>query len=470
MRPGRQLALAGAWVAGLLCLPLAWALPSTVSGDSRTRPGVILLMSDDQGWGDAGYQGHPTLETPALDLMAREGVVFDRFYSAAPVCSPTRGSCLTGRHPARYGITGANTGHLPPEEVNLAQVLGEAGYTTGMFGKWHLGTLTTKVEDANRGGPRGAAHFAPPWDRGFDVSFVTESKVPTWNPLVVPAEGLGHRAGAGKKEAGEPYGTRYWTGLDAAVEEGLEGDDSEVIMDRAIEFIDDALEGERPFLAVIWFHAPHLPAIAGGEDLARYPELSPEERHYNGCITAMDRQVGRLREHLEQRGAAGDTLLFFCSDNGPENRTPGSAGGLRERKRSLREGGIRVPGIAVWPGRLRPRRLSVPASTSDYLPTICDLLGLSCPDDLDGRSLRPWLEGGAGSRPQGIGFTSGRQRAWVTDRFKLYSSDEGRVFKLHDLVEDPGEEVDLTSTQPELAARLRSDFEAWYAGLEPGED
>jgi len=139
-----------------------------LDGDSIKEPNVILCMSDDQGWGDVGYNGHPVLKTPNLDQMAKEGITFERFYSGAPVCSPTRGSCLTGRHPYRYGIYHANVGHVKKEEITLAEVLKMQGCATGHFGKWHLGTLTKTVKEANRGGRRGAAHYSPPWENGFD--------------------------------------------------------------------------------------------------------------------------------------------------------------------------------------------------------------------------------------------------------------------------------------------------------------
>jgi arylsulfatase A-like enzyme len=144
--------------------------------NSSARPNVILVMTDDQGWADTGYNGHPVLKTPNLDQVAKEGIRFERFYSGAPVCSPTRGSCLTGRHPYRYGIYHANVGHMKKQEIVLAEVLKMQGYTTGHFGKWHLGTLTKTVEESNRGGKRGAAHYSPPWENGFDECFSTEAR------------------------------------------------------------------------------------------------------------------------------------------------------------------------------------------------------------------------------------------------------------------------------------------------------
>ena len=307
-------------------------------------------MTDDQGWGDTGYNGHPVLKTPNLDAMARDGIRFDRFYAGAPVCSPTRGSAITGRHPYRYGIFYANVGHMKPEEVTLAEALKPLGYMTGHFGKWHLGTLTKTERDSNRGGPRGAAHYSPPWENGFDVCFSTEAKVPTWNPMVTPP-------GAGKRRAeGRPYGTAYWIGPGKKATKDLEGDDSRIIMDRVVPFIEKATAEGRPFLAVIWFHSPHRPVVAGPEYKRLYADRPKAEQNYYGCLTAMDEQVGRLRKTLARCGAAENTMLWFCSDNGPEGRA-GKAlkiepGGSAIWKLRDAEGAVvrtwELPPVAAW--------------------------------------------------------------------------------------------------------------------------
>ena len=255
-----------------------------------TRPNIILVMCDDLGYGDVGFNDNEVIFTPHLDAMATRGVRFTRFYAGGPVCSPTRGTCLTGRHYFRYGVTHANKGCLPSEEINLAKVLRSQGYTTGHFGKWHLGTLTTTMQEGNRGGPKGAAYYAPPWERGFDVCFSTEAKVPTWDPMVTPAEG-NSRWGV----PGSPFGTYYWNEAGERVHDGLKGDDSRVIMDRVIPFIEDAARRRQPFFAVVWFHAPHTPVVAGLDYRALYEEFTQDEQHYYGCITAMDEQIGRLR-------------------------------------------------------------------------------------------------------------------------------------------------------------------------------
>jgi len=440
-------------------------IPGDEQPNRNNNPNIIICMSDDQGWGDTGYNGHPLLKTPHLDAMASNSLCFDRFYAAAPVCSPTRGSCLTGRHPYRYGIFHANTGHLPKQEKNLATILQNRGYTTGHFGKWHLGTLTRTEKDSNRGGPEDAAHYAPPWERGFDECFSTEAKVPTFNPMQKPPKD------GEKQNSEEPYGTYYWSGPDRKVRENLKGDDSRIIMDRAIPFIRNAVEKETPFFAVVWFHAPHKPVLAGPEHRALYKDCPEEAQNYFGCITAMDEQVGRLRKTLKDLGAAANTLFWFCSDNGPEDKkdTPwnGSAGPFRGRKRSLFEGGVRVPGMLEWPARVTsPRRVSMPCSTLDYYPTLLDIL--KCTEEgqdrpLDGISLVPLIEGRMTRRAKPLAFESKKQLALSDDRFKLISQDGGENYSLFDLIEDPSETRDLASIDPERTKTMRNALDTWRA-------
>jgi arylsulfatase A-like enzyme len=432
---------------------------------------VILCMADDLGWGSVGYNGNEVIATPHLDAMASEGVRFDRFYSAAPVCSPTRASCLTGRHPYRTGVFGANSGILRPEEVTLAEVLKEHGYATGHFGKWHLGTLSTTEGDSNRGGSKHPELFNPPWRNGFERCFSTEAKVPTCDPLKRPAkfsrEGASLKFGwprLGADEPHLPYGTAYWNERGERITEDLDGDDSRLIIDRALSFIETAVTEERPFLAVIWFHAPHLPCVATEEYAAMYEGLGFEMQQYAGCITALDAQLGRLRSSLAELGVADRTMLWFCSDNGPERNTPGETGGFRERKRSLHEGGVRVPGLLVWPGREFRGVVTEPVVTSDYFPTILEALEIEIGDSsrkLDGVSILPLLEGDPFERPTPIGFVSSKQVAWNGARYKYYRKPGMEA--LFDLLSDPYEERDLAGTHPDLMEAQRDRHAAWMA-------
>jgi len=411
------------------------------------RPNLVFLMADDQGWGDVGYRGHQVLQTPHLDRLATQGVRFDRFYAASPVCSPTRGSCLTGRHPFRYGIYFANAGGprdpseytLPDAEITIAELVRPLGYRTGHFGKWHLGDFA---------GPRKSS----PADAGFSDWFSTVRKVPTVDP---PA-------------------SEYWEN-GRPVTRPLSGDDSRLIMDRALAFIESAVRARRPFLSVIWFHTPHLPVLATPEFRARYRTRAAAEQHYWGALTALDAQVGRLREALRRWGVRRDTMLWYTSDNGPEGDAwgpawPGSAGPWRGRKASLFEGGIRVPGLLEWPARFpQPRTVAAACSTSDYFPTVCDALGLPPPDarPIDGVSLLPLIASGAAARPRPLAFettrlTRGSPRlAWIEDRWKLLSNLNEEEDLLFDLIQDPAETRNLAAAYPEESRRMRALLAAW---------
>ncbi len=436
------------------------ALPWTFFGIKKVKdkPNIVLCMADDLGFGDTGFNGNSIIKTPNLDAMAKAGLHFTRFYSAAPVCSPTRGSCLTGRHPYRYGITFANVGHMPKEEVTLAEVLKTQGYTTGHFGKWHLGTLTKTEKDSNRGGPRGAKHYSPPWENGFDICFSTEAKVPTWDPMKKP-------------ESNEPYGTYYWTEDGTKAIENLKGDDSRVIMDRVVPFIRNAAKDKKPFLAVVWFHTPHLPVIAGAEYRKMYSQYSDDEQHYYGCVSAMDEQMGRLRNQLRELGIADDTMVWFCSDNGPEGkdgkrgRTRGSAGSLRGRKRSLFEGGVRVPTLLEWPARVKGGKVTdIPCCTSDYFPTVLDVLNIKIKGQakpIDGVSLLPLIQGKMNKRPVPIAFESGSQVSLTDNRYKIYSKNKGKTYMLFDLIEDPGEKKDLAAEKPQILQSMKATLTKW---------
>ncbi|MBM4025900.1 MAG: N-acetylgalactosamine 6-sulfate sulfatase [Planctomycetes bacterium] len=436
-------------------------LPRAVAqaGAGTGKPNIILCMADDLGWGDPGFNGNAVIRTPNLDAMAAGGLRFTRFYAAAPVCSPTRGSCLTGRHPYRYGIFFANEGHLRDEEVTLAEVLRDQGYATGHFGKWHLGTLLPDYSGKGAGrNPK--ENCMTPGRSGFEEWFSTEFAVATWDPYE-PAN-----------SHGKSHDVRalYWHN-GRNVTEKLAGCDSRIIMDRALPFMRQAVAAGRPFFAVIWFHAPHAPVVAGPPYKQMYASYSEGEQHYYGCITALDEQIGRLRAELRRLNAADSTMLWFCSDNGPEGkdgtqgRNRGSAGPFRGRKRDLLEGGIRVPALLEWPARIQGGQVTdVPCCTADYYPTVLDLLGFRAqgqPEPVDGISLRPLLEGTRRDRPAPIAFESGTQVALMDERYKLYSQDRGRSYALYDLVADPGETKDLAAEDPARVAAMKTKLDGW---------
>lgn len=465
------------WFAAAFAVACPFA-PSLIH--AAEKPNIVLVMCDDLGWGDVGFNGGKVIKTPHLDEMAKNSLKFNRFYAQSPVCSPTRGSCLTGRHPFRYGIPFANSGHMKPEELTLAELLKEMGYATGHFGKWHLGTLTTEVKDANRGAPGNVKDFSPPQANGFDVCFSTESKVPTYDPMITP-KGTGKKNfwdSIEDKSNSKPYGTYYWNEKGEMVKDNLEGDNSRVIMDRVVPFIETAATKQQPFFAVVWFHTPHLPVVADAEHRAMYPDAKEgREKNYYGCVTAMDEQMGRLRETLREAGVADDTLITFCSDNGPEgnSKDPGSAGPFRGRKRSLYEGGVRVPGLVEWPSKIKPSETDFPAVTSDYLPTIIDLVGATIADDrpIDGISLRSVFDGQQDSRPKPIGFQSKGQMALSANRYKLFRKSNKSNWELYDLLEDREESKDVAEENPEIVESMSRYLIAWQkscAKSEAGQD
>jgi arylsulfatase A-like enzyme len=357
----------------------------SLQAQEKSSPNIILLLADDLGWGDVGFNGNEIIKTPQLDKMAASGVVYKRFYAASPLCSPTRGSCLTGRYPFRYGILSAHTHGLRPAEITVAEVAKERNYTTGLFGKWHLGWL----EPDN---VKGRGIYSPPWHHGFDSSFCTYSAVPTYDPQITP-DGWNKW---GNKE-GERWSESYFIN-GREVTEKLQGDDSKIIMDKAIPFIENAVKREQPFFACIWFHTPHEPVVAGPEYRAMYRQYSDSAQHYFGCITAMDDQIGRLNSKLEQLGVADNTIILFTSDNGPEGEVSqpvnkiASTGPFRGHKHTIYEGGLRVPAVLYWPGNIDPGRVSdAITGTVDFFPTVAQLFNYEFSDEntriIDGESL-----------------------------------------------------------------------------------
>ncbi|MFD2158350.1 sulfatase [Rubritalea tangerina] len=445
-------------------------------------PNVILIMCDDLGWGDTGYNGSTVIKTPALDQMAKEGLKMNRFYSASAVCSPTRASCLTGRNPFRTGVPTANSGFLRPEEVTLSEVLKNEGYATGHFGKWHLGTLTHTEKDANRGKPGNTKDYNPPKLHGYDTAFVTESKVPTYDPMVKPVkfdEGESLKLGweyVKEGEETEPYGTFYWDIEGQKVTDHLNGDDSKVIMDRVLPFVDKAVREKKPFFSVIWFHAPHLPCVAGPKHQEMYKDQPIHMRNYAGCITALDEQIGRLREHLKTKGVDENTMIWFCSDNGPESQDRpdnGSAGPYRGRKRDLYEGGVRVPGLLIWPAKIKQgRETDMPCVTSDYLPTVLDAMGLEHPQpklELDGESLMPLIEGQSERRKKQLGFLYANRVSFSNEKYKIVSYAQ-KPFQLYDMENDPYEKRDVAAEKPEELKKLEADYKVWLASVKESFD
>lgn len=457
--------------AAVICVMLAsfiLAVPAEAAGnDSKKKPNIILCMADDLGWGDVAYNGNKHIKTPHLDTMCENGLRLDRFYTASPLCSPTRASCLTGRCPLRGGILAAHTNGLRQGEISVAKLAKSKDYATGIFGKWHLGWV--KLSDESSRG-----FYSPPWYHDFDESFVTTSAVPTWDPTVTPAwwNSWGGKAGQPWK-GGKPY---VHNGVEVA--ENMAGDDSRVIMDRVIPFIRKSVESDTPFLTCVWFHAPHEPVVAGPEYRKMYKEYDEKKQHYYGCITAMDEQIGRLRAELRKMKIENDTVLFFCSDNGPADsltkKKIASAGPFKGHKHTMYEGGVRVPSLVEWPGHIKPGSVSdVMTGTVDYFPTISELLGVgdgfTKGRPMDGLSLLPVFEGHSKQRSKPMFFSYQRlykgidgQAIIIDKRYKLlHRAQKDGDYELYDILEDPAEKHDLKNEKPELFKTMKEQLDQY---------
>ncbi len=455
----------------ILCLSTAAALPAA------EKPNIVLVMADDQGWGDMAYNGHPVLKTPNFDAMAASGLRFDRFYAAAPVCSPTRGSVMTGRHPNRFGCF--QWGHtLRPQEITVAEALKKAGYTTGHFGKWHLGSV-------RKGSP------VNPGASGFDAWFSAENFFDN-NPIL--------------SREGKAVQT--------------EGESSMVTVDAALEFIRHCVADRKRFLAVVWFGSPHGPHQAFEEDRRQYADQPKAFQNFYGEITAMDRAFGKLRTELGDLGIRENTILWYCSDNGALGKV-GSSGGHRGNKGQVYEGGLLVPAILEWPARIpKPRTTDVRSNTSDIYPTLLEIVGVTMEGQppLDGVSLVTLIEGKMTGRPKPMGFwhypikgigtpshqwmtevlaaqEAGREpeadwklrldagkitqrysetelpghSAWIHGDWKLHRIADktgAKVrFELYNLADDREEKNDLLARQPDLAERMKTALEGWQRSV-----
>jgi len=408
------------------------------------RPNVVLVMADDQGWGQTGYYNHPVLKTPHLDAMAKVGLRFDRFYAGGPVCSPTRATVLTGRSHDRTGVFDHGFA-LRSQEKTLARALQRAGYATGHFGKWHLNGLR------GPGVPILKDDSHSPGKVGFDV-WLSVTNFFERDPLL---------SRMGKFE-------------------DYQGDSSEVVVDEALKFISEQVQAKQPFFTVIWYGTPHSPWIASAEDKGPFAQLTPKAQDHYGELVAMDRSIGALRKGLRKLGVADDTLVWFTSDNGGlPGFEPDTTGGLRGYKSSMYEGGLRVPCVIEWPAGIAKARITKhPAGAVDIFPTIaeiCDLPKSAMLQPQDGLSLKPLFAMETGPRTKPLPFQS-RERVVVIDNdYKLLSlpGKKGPRYELYNLAKDHAEETNLVDAEPKIAAHLRRQLEATrtsIAGSVAGKD
>lgn len=419
----------------VISLFLALFSSSRAYADTK-RPNIILIMSDDQGWGQVGYMGHPHLKgnTPNLDEMSRTGIRFNRFYAAASVCSPTRASVLTGRSPRRTGVPGLHK-RLCLQEKTLPQALKKAGYITAHFGKWHLGGVQGSAMPILPNDPNGPKHY------GFD-EWLSATNYIEMNPLMT------HN---GKVV-------------------GLKGESSVLMVEAGLKFIE--ANKDKPTFTVLWYGSPHFPYTALPQDMKGLPkDMDSKQRQLLGEVVAMDRSIGMLRTRLHELKMAKNTLIWFCSDNGGRDHEPHAMADLRGAKGSLHEGGIRVPGIIEWPGNIKPQVTDFPASTMDIMPTLVDLLDL--PKDLmldvvDGESILPLFKGETPKRTHGIYFGN-KGTALIDGNYKLVKNGKGSKWELYDLEKDMAETTDLAAQLPERVRIMTQEAEAITASINESE-
>lgn len=403
---------------------------------AKSRPNVILVMTDDQGWGQTGYYNHPVLKTPNLDNMAENGLRFDRFYAGAPNCSPTRATIMTGRSNDRTGVL--NHGYpMRKQEKTLPQAMRQAGYATGHFGKWHLNGFSGPGVPVLANDERGPGPF------GFD-EWLSVTNYFDRDPLM-------SRNGKFEK---------------------FKGDSSEVIVAEALKFIRRQAGRKKPFLSVIWYGTPHSPFRAAEQDKEAFADLGKSSQDHYGELVAMDRSIGTLRKGLRDLDIAENTLVWFCSDNGGLGKIkPGTVGGLRGYKGSIFEGGLRVPAIVEWPAVItRPRITKHPAVTLDIFPTIVEILGL--PESVllkpyDGMTIRALFDGETGPRSKPIPFRHTGRAALVDNDYKLLTENLAKgQFQLYNLAQDPAETTDIYADHPKIAKRMLKSFQDWNRQVE----
>ena len=390
------------------------------------KPNIILVMADDQGWGQTGYRNHTALKTPNLDDMAANGLRFDRFYSGGPVCSPTRATILTGRTHDRTGVFDHGYA-LRQQEKTLAQAMKNAGYATGHFGKWHLNGLR------GPGAPILKEDSHNPGAFGFD-EWLSVTNFFDQNPIM------------SRKGKFEEYS----------------GDSSKIIVNEALKFIKNKVANKKPFFTAIWYGTPHDPWIANDKDKKAFTKLSPKAQEHYGELVAMDRSIGNLRNGLKKLGAHHNTLVWFTSDNGGLPRfDPPTTGGLRGFKGSMYEGGIRVPAIIEWPAGIQKSRITdYPAGAVDIFPTLAKVAGLKKSTMLkpqDGQNLSKLFSQKIGQRKKPLPFKSRGRIALVDNNYKmlLLPSNGEMKYELYNLHKDTSEQNNLYKKEPKIAKRLQ---------------
>lgn len=445
-------------------LVLSVACLSASAATHNRQPNIVVIFADDLGYGDLGCYGHPSIRTPRLDRMAATGLRFTDFYVAAEVCTPSRAALLTGRYPIRSGMVGGrrvlfpeSKGGLPQSEITLATALKSAGYATAHIGKWHLGvhrggrpedhgfdfTLGLPYSNDMDGRPdleKGAASLPNPPADGWNVPLILNGKI-----IEQPVD--------------QATLTRRYT-------------------EAAMNFIGE--NREKPFFLYFAHTFPHVPLFAS-------PEFRGKSRRgvYGDAVEEIDWSVGQILDALQSLGLAENTLVVFTSDNGPwltQYAQGGSAGLLREGKGSTWEGGMRVPAIMSWPGRIQPGVTSIVAHTMDLFPTAMALAGANLPKDrtYDGIDLAPLIfRGDALPERPFFYYRGARLYACRIGNYKAHFITQngygpGKPEKhepplLFDVAVDPGEQFDISAKHPEVLRTMAAAIASHQAGIEPAQ-
>ncbi len=412
-------------------------------------PNIVIFLADDLGYGDLGCYGNTVIKTPNLDAFAKQGLRLTQCYSASAVCSPSRSAILTGRTPYRNGvftwIPENRSPFLRASEITSARLLKEKGYATAHIGKWHLNGYFNQP------------NHPQPSDHGFEHWFSTQNNA-------APS----HKNPNNYVRNGEPVGE-------------LTGFSAPLVADEAIRWIKEGRDKSKPFFVCVWTHEPHLPIESDPQYQSLYDAIeNPDVRQHHGNVTQLDAAFGKLMRALDEMQLSEETFVVFTADNGPEGngdngRTRGSTGGLRGRKRDVYEGGIRVPGIVRWPGKIKPGTTSdVPVIGSDLFPTVLAIAGASLPADrvIDGGNLLPLVtEGKRVERTRPLYWRCAIARTPIKTAMRIgdwkivATEDLGRM-ELYDLKNDPHEQTDLATTNPAKFAELKSALEKLNAEIE----
>jgi arylsulfatase A-like enzyme len=445
--------LSACWIALLAALPATGAAGPQVAEPPK-KPNVVFILADDLGYGDLGCYGQKQILTPNLDRMAAEGMRFSQFYAGSTVCAPSRCALMTGLHTGHCFIRGNGRENLRPEDVTVAKVLKDAGYATGLVGKWGLGHEGSAGVPTKQGFDSFFGYLDQNHAHNYYPSFLMrdERRVPLKN--VVPGDGDFGQGVATKKVEYSP----------------------DLLAEEALAFLDR--NKDRPFFLYFAPTIPHANNEAGKEGM-EVPDYGPykdrdwpqPQKGHAAMITRLDADVGRLLARLKQHGIEENTLVVFTSDNGPHREGGNdpdfnhSHGPLRGIKRDLYEGGIRVPMIARWPGKVQAGATPDFAGAFwDMLPTLADLAGAKVPAGLDGVSLVPTLLGRKEQQKPHQSlywafYEGGAAQAVRMGKWKAVEQPIGTPIQLYDLDEDLGEKADVAGKHPDVVAKAKKAME-----------